>query len=121
LRQHKRRSDAGVLRVGSIADRALQYIAQYGPSIARDIAEAIEADEKAVRHALAAYHGTRCYIQSWSRTGEFYGKTKALWAAGQGRDARRPGRLNKTEISRRYRAHQTSRQQRVASVFEWRG
>jgi hypothetical protein len=94
----------GVLRDGSIASRAVACLAEHGPQTANQVAEEIGAGVSSVSGAFSVQRGIHCHIVGYERAPGFYGKARAIYAHGPGRDKKlKPARYTPTELDRRYR------------------
>jgi hypothetical protein len=94
----------GVLHPGSIASRAVACLAEHGPQTANQVAEEIGESVSAVSNVFSVQRGIHCHISGFERSPDFYGKARALYARGPGKDCRRPQRYTPTEVARRYRS-----------------
>lgn len=102
--------------------RVIDVLTEFGPMTAHDIAEELGLTQKEVSLSINSMrrdriNGRRVHIHSYVRTWEgIQPRPRAVWAVGQGEDARFPKRIHPNEACRRWRVKQ---QLRVPSVFAW--
>lgn len=90
---------------GSYAHRCLALLLEHGPMTARDLARDIGTDVRNIRATLSKYRSA-WHVSGYAREvvdGRLY--PRAMYRAGPGRDAAKPGPLSNCEYDRRYRAH----------------
>lgn len=99
---------------GSYAHRCLTLLCEHGPMTARDLARDIDTAVGNIRATLAKYRDA-WHVSGYRREvvdGRLY--PRALYRAGPGRNAAKPGPLSPTEYNRRHRARKRAV---VSSVF----
>jgi hypothetical protein len=101
---------------GSITDRVVAHLREFGPGTSTEIAEDIGEAARNVATTICRNVGRLFRIKEWKRSATFHMHAVYALITNSVRDnAPKPPRLNSTERSRRYRAKKTVR---VASVFD---
>jgi len=89
---------------GSYAHQCLTLLREHGPMTARDLARDIGTDVSNIRATLSR-HRSAWHVSGYQRDvvdGRLY--PRAMYRAGPGRNATKPGPLSETEYNRRHRA-----------------
>lgn len=94
-----------------------RLLAEHGPMTAREIAAELGVSPEYVRGSLGrAKADKQIHIKAWRRDedgGRLY--PRAIWAAGDGRDAPKPPKLTKLDYNRRHRQRKA---RAVSSVWQ---
>ena len=96
-----------MMRIGPTQRVIINVLEREGPMMASDLTDLLEMTEGAIRRAIDRSHESKLvHIHSYHQHRGVWVKDARVWAAGPGRDARRPKQTEKErerERQRRYR------------------